>query len=103
MKLKNITQHGILTVLRLFYSKLTFDLLQTLRLQGENSDPSKFTPVIKSAVKLLERVLVFIPEKWGWNIVMTSSLIFSSRLSGKEFLEDPFFEDVLSVRLTYLP
>ncbi|KAF8382158.1 hypothetical protein PRIPAC_71300 [Pristionchus pacificus] len=66
VKLKNITQHGILT---------------TLRLQGENSDPSKFTPVIKSAVKLLERVLVFIPE---------------NRLSGKEFLEDPFFEDVLS-------
>lgn len=82
---------------------MIFDLLQTLRLQGDNSDPSKLTPVIKSAVKLLERVLVFIPEKWELNIVMTSSFVFSSRLSGKEFLEDPFFEDVLSVRVAHLP
>ncbi|GMS80685.1 hypothetical protein PENTCL1PPCAC_2860 [Pristionchus entomophagus] len=67
VKLKNVTKFGILT---------------SLRLQGEGSEPSKLTPVIQSAVNLLKRVLVFVPE---------------NRLYGKDFLDDPFFEDVLSV------
>ncbi|GMT31082.1 hypothetical protein PFISCL1PPCAC_22379, partial [Pristionchus fissidentatus] len=66
VKLKNVTKHGLLTY---------------LRLQGEGSDPSKYTAPVQSAVHLLKRVLVYVPE---------------SRVWGKEFLEDAFFEDVLS-------
>ncbi|KAF8366248.1 hypothetical protein PRIPAC_84077 [Pristionchus pacificus] len=56
-------------------------LLVSLRLQTEGGAPPVLPATTAQAISLLRKVLVYNPE---------------SRLCGKEFLEDAFFDDVLS-------